>query len=103
MDVFLSPIAFTATFPHDHSNPIAKRTIATPAGPRHYDDLIRWIAPPTLTGCPATAAPIGLGKSGLPIGLQIMGPYWEDATPITFAKLLAQQIGGFTAPAGYAG
>jgi amidase len=103
VDVFLSPVAFTATFPHDHSLPISKRTITTPAGPRHYDDLIRWIAPATLTGCPATAAPIGLSKGGLPIGLQIMGPFWEDATPISFAKLLADEIGGFTAPSGYAG
>jgi len=24
-----------------------------------------------------------------------MGPYWEDATPITFAGLLAEELGGF--------
>jgi len=27
-------------------------------------------------------------------GIQIMGPYWEDATPFTFAELLAREIGG---------
>jgi len=101
VDVFLSPVAFMPTFPHDHSEPTGKRILATAAGPRKYDDLVRWIAVPTLTGCPATAAPVGLGEHGLPIGLQIMGPYWEDATPITFAKLLAREIGGFTPPPGY--
>jgi hypothetical protein len=30
-----------------------------------------------------------------------MGPFWEDATPITFADLLSKDLGGFTAPAGY--
>jgi amidase len=100
-DVFLSPVAFTTAFPHDHSEPQSKRTITTAQGPRPYMDLIRWIAPATLTGCPATAAPIGRSDSGLPIGLQIMGPFWEDATPIVFAKLLAREQGGFVAPLGY--
>jgi len=62
---------------------------------------LRWIAHATLTGCPATVAPVGRGESGLPIGLQIMGAYWEDATPIVFAKLLARELGGFVAPSGY--
>ncbi|MGC1620580.1 MAG: amidase family protein [Candidatus Acidiferrum sp.] len=103
VDVFLSPVAFTTAFQHDHSEPHEKRTIATVNGPRAYNDMSRWIAPATLTGCPATVAPIGRGEGGLPIGLQIMGAYWEDATPIAFAKLLAQVLGGFVAPPGYEG
>ena len=101
VDVFLSPVFLTAAYPHDHSRPMSKRVLATPAGPRIYDDGLRWIAVPTLTGCPATAAPVGHGEDGLPIDIQIMGPFWEDATPITFAKLLAREIGGFRAPPGY--
>jgi amidase len=101
VDVFLSPVAFTAAFPHDHSEPQDQRTIATSAGPRHYMDMLNWIAPATLTGCPATVAPVGRTKDGLPVGIQIMGPFWEDATPITFADLLAQEVGGFTPPPGY--
>lgn len=101
VDVFLSPVAFTTAFEHDHSQPQDKRTIATVRGPRAYNDMLRWIAPATLTGCPATAAPVGRGEGGLPIGLQIMGPYWEDATPIVFAKLLARVQGGFVAPSGF--
>jgi amidase len=64
---------------------------------------VSWIATATLTGGPATIAPAGRGEGGLPIGLQIMGPYWEDATPIVFAELLAQILGGFVAPPGYGG
>jgi amidase len=101
VDVFLSPVAFTAAFPHDHSEPQDQRTIATSAGPRHYMDLLNWIAPATLTGCPATVAPVGRTPQGLPVGIQIMGPFWEDATPITFADLLAKEIGGFVPPPGY--
>jgi amidase len=101
VDVFLSPVAFTTAFPHDHSEPLSKRTIGTTQGLRPYMDMIRWIAPATLTGCPATAAPIGRSDSGLPIGVQIMGPFWEDATPIVFAKLLTREQGAFVAPPGY--
>jgi amidase len=101
VDVFLSPVAFTVAFPHDHSEPQDQRTIATSAGPRHYMDLLNWIAPATLTGCPATIAPAGRTPDGLPVGIQIMAPLWEDATSITFADLLAREVGGFTAPPGY--
>jgi amidase len=103
VDVFLSPVAFCEAFPHDHSEPQEKRTIATASGPRRYRDLLNWIAPPTLTSCPATAAPVGRTRAGLPVGIQIMGPYWEDDTPITFAELLVREIGGFTSPAGFVG
>jgi len=100
-DVFLSPVAFSAAFPHDHSEPQERRTIATSAGPRRYMDMLNWIAAPTLTGCPATVAPVGRTTDGLPVGIQIMGPFWEDATPITFADLLSRELGGFVAPLGY--
>jgi amidase len=98
VDVFLMPVAFCTAMAHDHSEPQSARRIATAGGPRPYDDLIKWIAAATLTGCPATAAPIGRTAAGLPVGLQVMGPFWEDATPLTFASLLAAELGGFTPP-----
>ncbi|MGH9650303.1 MAG: amidase family protein, partial [Terriglobales bacterium] len=101
VDVFLSPVAYSPAFPHDHSEPQGERTIATSTGPRRYMDLLNWIAPASLTGCPATAAPVGRTPAGLPVGIQIMGPYWEDATPIAFADLLTRELGGFTPPPGY--
>jgi amidase len=86
VDVFLSPVAFTPAFPHDHSEPQGDRTIVTPAGPRRYVEMLNWISACTLTGCPATSAPVGRTQRGLPVGIQVMGPYWEDATPITFGS-----------------
>jgi amidase len=101
VDVFLSPVTFTAAFLQDRSEPQEARRVATVDGPRKYMDGLNWISPATLTGCPATAAPVGRTETGLPVGIQIMGPYWEDATPIAFAELLAQEIGGFAPPPGY--
>jgi amidase len=50
---------------------------------------------------PATVAPIGRTAQGLPVGIQIMGPFLEDATPISIAGLLADLLGGFEPPPGY--
>jgi amidase len=101
VDVFLSPVTFTAAFPHDHSEPQEERSISTAGGPRSYMDGLNWISPATLTGCPATVSPVGRTEGGLPVGLQVMGPYGEDATTIAFADLLAREVGGFAPPPGY--
>jgi Asp-tRNA(Asn)/Glu-tRNA(Gln) amidotransferase A subunit family amidase len=42
----------------------------------------------TLTGLPATTAPVGITRADVPVGIQIMGPYLEDATPIDIAGWL---------------
>jgi amidase len=100
-DAFLMPTSFIPAFAHDHSPSSDRRTLATAAGPRPYFDLLFWISFATVTGLPATTAPIGLTRDGLPVGMQIMGPYLEDATPIDVAGKLADLIGGFQRPNGY--
>jgi amidase len=66
-----------------------------------YLDGLVYPAVSTVAGQPATAFPAGRSRDGLPIGLQAIGPYLEDRTPIRFAALLAREIGGFTRPAGF--
>lgn len=101
VDVFLMPANFTVAFHHDHRPDFELRTLDTPEGKRPYMQLMPWMVTATLTGCPATISPVGLSRSGLPVGIQIMGPFWEDATSIEFAALLSDEIGGFAAPPGY--
>jgi Asp-tRNA(Asn)/Glu-tRNA(Gln) amidotransferase A subunit family amidase len=52
----------------------------------------------TLPGLPATALPIGRSDEGLPIGVQAIGPMYEDRTTIRFAELAEREFGGFTPP-----
>jgi amidase len=52
-----------------------------------------------MPGLPATIAPVGLADDGLPTGVQLLGPAFEDRTPIHVAELLEAELGGFTAPA----
>jgi amidase len=100
LDAFLTPTAFVAAFPHDAS-PQAQRRLQTPEGERPYSDMMGWVAPATLAGLPATIAPVGLTASGLPVGIQIVGPCLEDATPIDIAARMADVIGGFKPPPGF--
>jgi len=99
-DAFLMPTTFSAAFPHDHS-PHATRRIPTAQGDRPYADLNFWASFATLAGLPATVAPIGRTRDGLPVGLQVVGPYLEDATTIDLAGHLADVLGGFTPPPGF--
>ncbi len=98
-DVFLMPVEFLPAFPHNHA--ASKPTVPTASGPRPYFDMIFWPHFAIVTGLPATAVPIGLTKEGLPVGLQVLGPYLEDATPLEFAAHMEPVTGGFAKPPGY--
>ncbi|MGH9843976.1 MAG: amidase [Blastocatellia bacterium] len=101
-DAFLLPVNFTPAFPHNHGNPdILSRKLQTTEGEREYRDQLNWICFATLTGCPASVVPVGRTKAGLPVGIQIVGPYLEDATPIDLAMKLSAMFGGFTPPPGF--
>ncbi|HLY20375.1 MAG TPA: amidase family protein [Bryobacteraceae bacterium] len=97
-DAFLMPVDFVTAFRHDHSANMLERKIATPGGPRPYLDMLKWIFHATLTGNPATVCPVGRTPEGLPCGIQILGPYLEDATPIDIAGRIAEITGGFAPP-----
>lgn len=49
-------------------------------------------------GLPAVVAPNGRTAACLPVGLQIIGPPYEDDTALTFADLLAERVGGYERP-----
>lgn len=97
-DAFLMPVGLVPAFPHDHEPDMNARRLETTDGARPYGELFKWISFATLTGGPATVAPVGRTKSGLPVGIQILGPYMEDATPIDIAARMADLTGGFVAP-----
>jgi len=100
-DAFLLPTALVPAFPHDPTTSPLVRVLATPRGERPYLDLCFWTSFASLAGLPATTAPVGLTPGGLPVGMQIMGPYLEDATPIDLAGRLADVVGGFRPPPGF--
>ncbi|KAA0021313.1 amidase family protein [Antrihabitans cavernicola] len=82
-DVFLCPTNIGTAFPHD-GRPFEQRMLP---GGRPYHEQFFWTAHATLAGLPAATAPAGLTANGLPVGMQIVGPHYEDDTVLTFAEL----------------
>jgi amidase len=102
-DVVVCPVMPTPAFAHDHSEPQRMRQIEIDGAKYPYLDQIVWAGIANMTGLPATAVPVGRSETGLPIGVQIIGPYLEDRTTIAFAELIEREFGGFAPPPGYAG
>ena len=93
------PAAAVPAFPHDHSEPIEARQLDIDGTAYPYcDACFIWADPASTFGLPATAIPVSRSPTGLPIGVQIIGPYLEDPTTIAFAELLEREIGGFVPP-----
>lgn len=99
-DVVLCPVAPTPAFAHDQGEMEARR-LRVDDREIAYKDQSPWSSLATLTGLPATVMPIGRSDEGLPVGMQIIGPYLEDRTTIAFAEAVERALGGFVVPRGY--
>ncbi len=92
-DVVLAPPFGTAAFPHTDDPEWGNRRLVINGEPTPYGAQIAWPGIATFPGLPATCAPIGKTKAGLPVGVQIIGPRYEDRTPIAFAGLIEREFG----------
>ncbi|MBP2453851.1 amidase [Mycolicibacterium lutetiense] len=97
-DAVVCPITPTPAFPHDHNPDLLERRIDIDGVEYAYFDQLVWAGLATMPGLPATAIPAGQSAEGLPVGVQLIGPMFEDRTPLRLAELLERQIGGFRAP-----
>lgn len=98
-DVVLMPVTPTAA-PAHHNKLIDRfgRSFAVDGVRRSYWDQVKWNAIANISGGPATTIPVRKGRSGLPIGLQALGPSAGDLTTIEFAALLGREVEGFVQP-----
>jgi len=97
-DAVICPIMPTPAFPHDHSADQEQRRIKVDGKEVVYPDMLAWPGIATLPGLPSTAIPTGFAPDGLPIGVQIVGPWLEDRTPLRLAELIEREFGGFKPP-----
>ncbi|MDB6010403.1 MAG: amiE [Gammaproteobacteria bacterium] len=103
-DVILCPISPGVAFPHDHSGTgpghIAQysRTLVVDGQSIPYLNGLQWPGLVTVANLPATAIPTGRLIDGLPMGLQVVGPYLQDRTSLRFAQLAEQALGGYVPP-----
>lgn len=97
-DAVACPITPTPAFPHDHNPDLLERRLDIDGVEHPYFDQLVWAGLATMPGLPATAIPAGRSPEGLPVGVQLIGPMFEDRTTMRLAELLEQQIGGFQPP-----
>lgn len=97
-DVVLTPVLGVVAFPHIEEPDVWKRTLRIDGAEVPYRPQIAWPGMATLAHLPATAAPMGMTRGGLPIGVQIIGPCLEDRTPLAFARLLEREYVGYAPP-----
>lgn len=99
-DLLLAPVTIVPAF-RPRRVPWMEDTLEVDGQTVPYARLGLYPSIATLSGQPATAFPAGLNGEGLPIGLQAIGPYLEDRTPIRFAALVQEAFGGYQPPPGY--
>jgi amidase len=85
-DAILMPVHPVAAIPHDHAGTSSTRTVSIDGVDRSYMELFRWIALASAAYLPSTVVPVGTTADGLPIGVQIVGPYLHDLTTLHLAR-----------------
>lgn len=100
-DVLLCPVTSLPAIEHNHEGTTMDRTIRVNGNEHGYFTLAKWAGIFTHVHLPVTVAPVGQTPNGLPVGIQIVGPYLEDYTPIDFAQKISEVVGGFQPPPGY--
>jgi Asp-tRNA(Asn)/Glu-tRNA(Gln) amidotransferase A subunit family amidase len=90
-DVLLTPAAPVQPYPLEMNFP-------DQINGRKFENYIDWIAPAyliTLVSLPAATAPAGLSQAGLPVGMQIVAPRFEEPLILRVARHIhrASEVG----------
>jgi amidase len=88
VDVLLCPAAATTAFALDERGEPWQRTLQVNGRAQPLTNQLFWAGHSGLCGLPSTVAPIGPGRSGLPVGVQIVAGRFADLTSLRFAQLL---------------
>ncbi|WP_179106913.1 amidase [Variovorax sp. KK3] len=93
-DFFLCPATQAMPFPVETRWP-------TDIGGVRLTDYVDWILIDyawSLVACPVLALPVGRSASGLPVGLQVMGPPRSEAALLRFGAWIERELATPTAP-----
>ncbi|MGI8760882.1 MAG: amidase [Jatrophihabitantaceae bacterium] len=95
VDVLLTPAMPVTAFELGRLGPAS---IGGTPVPESFDGWCALALPANLAGLPAASVPIGAGQHGMPVGLQVLGTRWADATVLRAAAAVA-----CTVPSGLSG
>ncbi len=96
-DALLCPVGPVAAQPVSEAD-LMSRTMTVNGTTRPETELILW---PGLIGVaylPSTVVPVGWTSTGLPVGMQIVGPFLGDRSTLRLATQLESLCGGYRPP-----
>jgi amidase len=94
-DLLLCPVIPVEAFPHNQQGDFIDRTFDVDGVDRPYPSLISWTGLIGVMGLPSAVPPIGFtAATGMPVGLQVVAPWYRDREAIVAAGLLADACGG---------
>ena len=97
-DIVLMPVCVVPPFEHLDEDTKTGKPLVVNGEKKDYFEALRWTTPVGQAYLPSTVAPIGLGKSGLPIGIQVVGRFGADRNTIRFAGLVSSVCDGYQHP-----
>ena len=98
-DVVLAPVMPTVAIPHDTERPPPERTIDVGGVMVPHWLAAAWVCAIGVMLLPVVVLPVGLSAAGLPVGVQVIGPFLSDLRLLRIAELLDAAAGpGFRPP-----
>jgi amidase len=99
-DLLVCPVIPVEAFPHNQEGEFIDRTIDIDGADHPYPLLISWTGLIGIMGLPSAVPPLGFtATTGMPVGLQVVAPWYQDREAIVAAGLLADACGaGYRVP-----
>jgi amidase len=96
-DVLIAPVTPVPPFPHDH-RPIIRRSLNVDGKSWLYTSCLSWIALCNALHLPSVVLQAGQTTEGLPVGVQLIGPWHSEFKLLDIAERLEPMLGGFKPP-----
>lgn len=93
VDLLLTPISATPAPPHDTDRPFSERTLLVNGAERSILEQWFWAGIANPTYLPGLALPAGLAADGMPVGMQVLGPFMGDLLALRFGELAEVVLG----------
>ena len=98
VDALVCPVVVAPAFHHSQEGTLIDRTVPIDGVVRPHGDLLWWNMLIGMAYLPVTVVPVGFTADGLPLAVQVVGPYLEDRTALAVARALRNELGPMRFP-----